>query len=110
MVRGNLANYNNRKISNPHVMFSTKKLCDSSGNIKYGFYLKPPVYEYASLNHYHTKSVREYCKKIKRGDAYYNVTLSRNKINNYYFHFFKYNIKTKEKIAIFNKEFNLTIK
>ena len=108
MVRGNLANYNNRKIRNPHVIFHTKKLCDSSGNIKYGFFLKPPVYEYASLNHYHTKSIREYCQKIKKGDVYYNITLSRNKINKYNLHFFKYNIKTKEKIAIFNKEFNLT--
>ena len=29
----------------------------------------PPDYKFAYLKHYHTKSIEEFCKKIKRGRA-----------------------------------------
>ena len=108
IIRGNLLNYSSRKIYNPHDIFMSNKSCDSSGKIRLESHIKPPEYKYAILNHY-TKTIREYCKKIRKGDVYFNRYLDEN-LKKYYFNaFFKYSKKTKEKVAIFNKEFNTTL-
>ena len=108
IIRGNLINYSSRKIiDDPHKIFKSNKTCDSNGIIKYGRYINPPQYKYATLNHYYTKTIEEFCRKIKKGDVFSNRTLGIRLIKYFYNKFFKYNKKTKSKILIFNKEFNL---
>ena len=59
------------------------------------------------LNHYSSKSIKEYCEKIKkRGNGFFNLVLDNRLISQYFDLFFRQNKKTKDKVAIFNKEFN----
>ena len=105
IARGNLSN---QILADPHSLFKSSKSCDSSGNITQSHYINPPVYKYASLNHYSTKTIKEFCLKLKKGDVFYNITLDDYRINISFNHFFKFNKKTKQKIDIFNKYFNKT--
>jgi len=110
IIRGNLLNYSQRKSFNPHSIFKSNKSCDSNGKIREGYFIEPPEYKYAILNHYVTKTIKEFCDKIKKGHSFFNRILDNNLINYYFHYFFKYNKKTKEKISIFNNEFNTTFK
>ena len=106
IVRGNLSNYSMRKINNPHYMFTSNQSCDSMGNIRFEGFIKPPKYKFVQLNHY-KKTIKEFCKKIKKGDVFYK----KFEGNYFQFHFndfFQYNKKTKEKVEIFNKELNVS--
>ena len=109
ILRGNLSKYSLRKSFNSHDIFLSNKSCDSNGKIRYEFHIKPE-YKYAKLNHYYTKSIKEYCKKLKRGRAFLNKTLLSNLKHHYFLYFFLFNKKTNEKVAIFNNEFNTTFK
>lgn len=109
-MKGNLSNFDSRKTYHPHDIFYSNHSCDSHGNINNGRYLYPR-YKYASLDHYYTKSIREYCLKVKRGRAFLNVTVLEKSLVYFYFYtFFSINKKTKEKIAIFNNAFNTSFK
>ena len=84
--------------------------CNSEGKIikHFSFTNKPINYTYAALKHYYTKSVEEYCKKTKRGEAFYpnakyNEIRKKGKMKRY----FDYNKKTDEKIKLFKKIFCL---
>jgi hypothetical protein len=112
-VRGNLKfNYwNNTK--NPHTSQNEFISCSSSGNlIKYDSpFNDPPDYKFAILRHYHTKTIEEFCNKIKRGRATRKVDfnqkeeiLSRLKM------FFSINSKTKEKLKVIHNQLNISIK
>ena len=109
LLRANLSDYSSRRSFNSHDIFKSNKSCDSNGKIRSEFHIKPE-YKYAVLNHYYTKTIKEYCKKLKRGRAFLNKTLLSNLKYHYFSYFFQFNKKTKEKIAIFNKEFNTTYK
>ena len=110
IIRGNLTNYSLRKNYNPHDIFSSNMSCNSNGKISFGYFIIPPEYKTAILNHYFTKTISEFCNKIKKGDSFFNRKLD-NKLFNYKFNiFFKYNRKTKEKIEIFNSNFNTSFK
>ena len=110
IIRGNISKYFLKKIYNPHEIFESNKTCDSNGKIRKVINIKPPEYKLASLNHYYTKTIKEYCQKIKKGDVFYNRPLGIKLLRFFFNSFFSYNEKTKEKISIFNEEFNLTWK
>lgn len=102
-VRGRLDYKNYAKSYNPHSIWSNIKACTSSGKIANGeYFFFPPDLEFASLNHYVTKSVREfYYKKYK---TKVNVNTIPNSTKDYLFnYFFLVNKKTKEKVDIFNQ-------
>ena len=107
IIRGNLTNYSYRKVNNPHEIFISKKTCDSNGKIRNGSHINPPEYKYAILNHY-KKTIKEFCLAIKKGDVFFNRNLDEARKYYYFSSFFKYNKKTKEKVEIFNNEFNTT--
>ena len=109
IIRGNLSNYSLRKLYNPHDMFTSNQTCDSNGNIRLKDHIKPPVYKYARINHY-KKTIGEFCRKLKKGDVYYNKILEEGFLNYNFQEFFHYNKKTKEKVSIFNREFNTSFK
>ena len=83
---------------------------NSSGKeLKYYSFLNYPFnYSYAYLKHYYTKSVEEYCKKTKRGEAFYsNIKYNNKRKKLKMIRYFKYNIKTKKKLNLFKKLFKL---
>ena len=109
IVRGNITNYTSIKTFSGHDIFKNISSCNSKGEIRTERYINPE-YKYAKLNHYYTKSIYEYCAKVKRGRAS-QINTDINVLKSYYFkHFFEFNNKTTEKINIFNKEFNKTFK
>ena len=105
-VRGRLNYKNYTKSYNPHNIWSDIKACSSSGNkTNGGYYMYPPDFECAYLNHYLTKSVREFFTKKYKTKVDVN-TIPKN-IKDYLFnYFFKVNTKTKEKVDIFNQIYN----
>jgi len=109
IVRGNISNYSLRKNYNAHDIFKSNHSCDSNGIKRLEDHIIPPEYKYAKLNHY-KKTIKEFCKKIKKGDVYFNTNLNEKFLKYRFRDFFSCNKKTKEKIDIFNKEFNTTFK
>ena len=94
------------KSYSPHSIWSDIKACSSSGKKTDGnFYLIPPDFEFASLNHYVTKSVREYFYKKYKTKVDVN-TIPKNKKVYLFNYFFKVNKMTKEKVDIFNQIYN----
>lgn len=110
-VRGNLKFNYWRSMSNPHSSSNYLTACNSMGNIidPTSFYIAPFNHEYSYLKHYPTKTIEEYCNKIKKGRADLLIKLDYNNLENYYNYFFQRNKKTKEKIDYFKKSFNFTI-
>ena len=105
-VRGGLDYKNYIKSYSPHSIWNNIKACSSSGKKTNGDYkVWPPDFEFASLNHYVTKSVREfYTKKFK---TKIDVDIIPKSIKEALFnYFFKINKKTKEKVNIFNQIFH----
>ena len=97
--RGNLT-LNRSYIS--HNIWEKAKFCNSFGKPNSSNY--PQLYKHGYINHYTTKTVREYCQKLKKGDVYWNKKPIN--ITKRFNIFFSINKKTKEKVKIFNEEFN----
>ena len=109
IVRTKLYNYSSRKSYNPHTIFYSNYSCDSNGKVSLGYNVKPPEYKNAYLCHYMFKTIKEYIIKKKKGDSFYqNYKINKKTIRYLFNYYFQYNKKTKEKVAIFNKEFNST--
>ena len=107
-VRGNLSvNYWNG-CWNPHSGITNFNCCSSSGKqiSKISPYNKPYDYKYGYLKHYRTKTIEEYINKVKRGRADDIGINYKDMVKK----FFMSNKKTKKKIDIFKKEFNITFK
>ena len=111
-VRGNLKINYWKNMENPHSSNNNYISCSASGKIidSKAFFNIPPDFKYAILKHYATKTIEEFCLKLKKGRAETKIELN-NKIlnetlNNY---FFKRNKKTKEKINYIKKIFNITL-
>lgn len=83
--------------------------CNSKGELIYPkSYVHHPKENnsIAYLRHYYMKTAEEYCSKILRGDVQMKISPNVKKINR----FFLINKKTKEKIKILEKCFNITYK
>lgn len=106
IFRGKLLNFSSRKTYNPHLIFYSKKSCDTKGQKINRSYINPPLYDYAILNHYFTKTIKEYINKIRRGHSFYQWKINKQVLDFYFNAFFRYNKKTKEKLIIFNNAFN----
>lgn len=110
-VRGNLRFNYWRYMNNPHSSSNYLTACNSMGNITEPttFYSSPFNHEYSYLKHYPTKTIEEYCNKIKRGRADLLIKLNNKTLENYFNYFFERNKKTVNKINYFKKYFNFTI-
>ena len=100
---------------NPHTSSLPYIYCNSIGKImskksKKPHYNSPPNYEKASLNHYATKSLEEYCIKIKKGLADQSVTIDEDHLKSRFHYYFERNNKTKEKLEYIKKVFNYDYK
>ena len=105
-VKGGLKENYWKKTRGSHSSIMNYTSCNSLGEIiRFDAYTNIPFnYTYAALKHYYTKSVEEYCNKIKRGEAFYkniyfNTERKINKMNRY----FDINKMTKEKVNLFVK-------
>jgi hypothetical protein len=111
-VRGNLKVNYWKNMDNPHSSNNNYISCSSSGKIidSKAFFNIPPDFNYAILKHYATKTIEEYCLKLKRGRSDVKIELNNNILketfNNY---FFQRNKKTKAKINYIKKIFNITL-
>ena len=110
IARGKLSK-NLTKSYSAHTLWYNIKLCNTLGkNITYRFWITPYSYKYAHLNHYYTKTISEYCNKIKRGNVYYNVSLNQKSLLERFNNFFQINNKTEAKVKIFNRFYNTSFK
>ena len=104
-VRGNLSFNYWKGAWNPHSGVIKYNCCSSSGekissDSPYNEHLD---YKYGYLKHYRTKTIEEYIDKIKRGRADADVDY-KDMVDK----FFISNQKTKQKLDIFTKEFNIS--
>ena len=104
-VRGNLKFNYWRSMNNPHSSSNYLRACNSQGSIidPTAFYNSPYSHEYSYLKHYSTKTIEEYCNKIKKGRADLSVKLDTETLKNYFYNFFDRNKNTKEKIDYIRK-------
>ena len=105
-VRGNLSSNYWKGAWNPHSGVTNYNSCSSSGKIisKISPFNEPYDYKYGYLKHYRTKTIEEYIKKVKRGRAAANKINYKRQVER----FFLTNKKTKKKLDIFKKEFNIS--
>ena len=98
-------------MNNPHSSSNYLRACNSMGNITDSttFYSSSTNHENSYLKHYPTKTVEEYCNKIKRGRADLLIKLDNKTLENYFNYFFERNKKTKNKIEYFKKTFNFSL-
>lgn len=110
-VRGKLKFNYWRSMNNPHSSSNYLTACDSNGNITdpTKFYSSSFNHEFSYLKHYSTKTIEEYCNKIKRGRSDLLVKLDNKTLEYYFNYFFERNKKTKKKIDYFKKSFNFII-
>ena len=102
-IRGGLDYHNFRRNGSPHSIYSNIKACSCSGKkTNWNYYLWPPDFSFASLNHYVTKSVTEFFYKKYKSKVDVN-TISESWKRYLFNYFFSVNSKTKEKVDIFNK-------
>ena len=111
-VRGNLTINYWENMNNPHTSNNDYITCSSSGKIvdSQNFYVEPPDYKLAFLKHYATKTIEEYCLKIKRGRSDTKLLLNNETLLDKFQYFFFKNNKTKEKVLYFNNIFNVNFK
>ena len=104
IIRGKI-NYKESllKSYNPHSIYNNIKACSCSGKPTGGkYFYRPPDVKYAVLNHYVTKSVREFFYKKYKTPV--DVDTIPKETKDYLFnYFFRVNKKTKEKVDIFNQ-------
>ena len=105
IVRGNLKGPLYGFDFSSHFPSKNLTLCDSSGKIRpNGDSISPPVYEYAQVSHFGYKSTEEYVNKIKRGYPGDHYPNPENNVKLYFSH----NKFSKEKLKIFEDNFNMT--
>jgi hypothetical protein len=105
-------------ISSAHIiginLFNTKYFCDSNGKRiipKSYYHFEVPDKPEAYIKHFYTKTVEEFCDKLKKGHAHFHrehpkyLSSIISKINL----FFKINKKTKEKINFIQKCTNINM-
>ena len=70
-IKGKISKNCWKKINNPHSPNKNIVSCSPSGKIinSQSFYNYPPDFKFAYLKHYATKTIEEYCNKIKKGRA-----------------------------------------
>ena len=99
-------------MNNPHSSNNDYIACSSSGKIvdSKNFFVTPPDHKLAFLKHYATKTIEEYCLKIKKGRSDIKLLLNNETLIDRFNYFFLTNNKTKEKLLYFNNIFNVTFK
>ena len=110
IIRGKLDYTKFVKNYSPHSIYNNIRACSSSGRkTNWKYYIWPPDYKYASLNHYVTKSITEFFFKKYKTKVDVNTIKFKKKV--YLFkYFFSVNRKTRKKVKIFNKIFHTNFK
>ena len=110
IVRGNLSNNYWTKILNPHTSSDKFIACSASGKMIDNSlaYNNPIEIKNIYLKHYSTKTVEEFCNKIRRGMASFPLDMTNERKIERINYFFEINKKTKEKIDILKKNFNIS--
>ena len=109
MVRGGLKTNYYAVQCTPHTSHSNYPSCNSAGqSIPYNAGATRPIFTYASLNHYYTKSTEEYLIKSSRGEASQKVDWNDQRKQFKYKLYFLYNKRTKEKEDLLKRLFNMT--
>lgn len=106
MVRGHLNKTIYRAYESCHKPDKNVLICDSKGDIpKFNRdSLEPPLFKYAYLIHFNTRTAEEYVQKVKRGYPGNNYPSYEERVDL----FFTHNKFTEEKLKVFEKAFNQT--
>ena len=104
IVRGHLNKTVFRANRSHHCPYKEVKTCDSMGNIRNNLKdaINPPLFKYAYLMHFNTRTAEEFIRKIKRGypGNVYHPYLQKLES------FFNKNKFTEEKLKLFERSFN----
>ena len=105
IIRGNLT----KQVFIPNQSFHRPskeiKLCNSLGEITNSpSFLRHPIYKFAYIKHFITRTAEEYAEKIKRGYPGNQSGIIENKID----FFFQINNFTEEKLKVFENKFNIS--
>ena len=106
IARGNLTQATFSRKDSPHQLNQNLRICNSIGK-RPKYYMDsvyPPIYKYAYLKHFRTKTAEEYIDKIKRGNNGNIQEDVESKVNE----FFGNNKFSLEKLKVFEKGFNRT--
>ena len=111
-IKGKISKNCWEKTNNPHSPNKNIMTCSPSGKIinSKSFYNYPPDFKYAYLKHYATKTIEEYCIKIKKGRADTLLKFNNETLKQRFIYFFNRNKKTKEKLDYIKKIFNFEVK
>ena len=91
--RGNMSTILKEKSYSAHTLWSNIKLCNVKGERTSSKLSKNiPVFKYAFLNHYYTKTIHEFCRKIKKGNVYYKTQLNVRKLKSLFKYLIQENI------------------
>ena len=94
----------------PHTSKFQVTNCNSAGHIiRYKQGAVRPNFNFAYLKHYYTKTAEEYVIKSSRGSAFSKVVWNQNRKLFKFRLFFVYNKRTKEKVKLLKKLFNMTL-
>ena len=103
IIRGNLTKPVFLPNQTYHRPYKEIKLCNSLGEItNYPSFIRHPIYKFAYLKHFITRTAEEFAEKIKRGRTGNRHRNIEKKI----YLFFQYNNFTEEKLKVFEKKLN----
>ena len=109
-MKGNISYQKLKKTKISHYLYYKLKSCSSSGKfVGETYFIEPPDYEYATLNHY-TKTITEFVNKLKRGRASTKFIFNQESLKEFFDKYFNICDKTEEKVKIFNDAFNTSFK
>ena len=110
-IRGNLSRNYWSSLNNPHTSTVRYLCCNTLGEkIKFDTPFNPPNYDYAYIKHFSTKTIEEFCNKVKRGYVSRDFELNKNNWAKRFNNFFLLNKKTKEKLDFIKKRYQIDIK
>jgi len=107
-VRGGLRRNYWTSYHNSHTSEVKFTSCNTIGEIvPYNLVYIKPNYDFAYLKHFSTKTIEEFCLKLKRGYPAYDVVNNKKLLNRRLNDFFSVNKKTKEKIDFIKNFFKI---
>ena len=109
-VRGNLSRNYWSSLNNPHTSTVRYLTCNTLGQkIKFDTPFNPPNYDFAYIKHFSTKTIEQFCNKVRRGYVSRDFQLNKKNWAKRFNNFFLLNKKTKEKLDYIKSKFQIDL-
>ena len=97
-------------MDNPHTSKVRYLTCNTLGQkIKFDTPFNPPNYDFAYIKHFSTKTIEEFCNKVRRGYVSRDFKLTKSNWAKRFNNFFLLNKKTKEKLDFIKSRFQIDL-